>query len=510
MKGRLWWLVALAIAPSAPSAHVVRNAAPHFLTFDELSALSDAAEPGGELQKKVDDLLSTPFLNNLAYYSGTKPHRPFVAGVGPVLRVTAWNIKTGAEFEMIRMALSDPSGLAREIAARNAAVPEKKRAKPRTVALIPSQVRHLMESDVIILNEVDLGMSRTKYRDIPRELAKSLKMNYAYAVEFIEVDKNTLELVLSRPAAERRRYRGLQGIAILSRYPIRSAKNVPLTVCYDWYGREKRPVSELEKGRRFVYQKAFLERVPREVRHGNRLALVAEIEVPEAATGMVTVVGAHLENKCRPECRREQLEGILEAVQQSRNPLILGGDLNTTGTNGAPTSFKRELVQRARSPHFWGRRAVAWFSPIPCSTVIMTLANRFKNSKDPSAVSIPIAGVNREARLFRKLEEFRFADGGSFDFRGEGKKSANGRGGKLANSNERALKGFTPTFEFKRDFKGVSGQVRLDWLFVKQPPHDPADPLRFAPQRGRTLQLNRALPGRISDHHPITVDLPLS
>ncbi len=86
--------------------------------------------------------------------------------------------------------------------------------------------------------------------------------------------------------------------------------------------------------------------------------------------------------------------------------------------------------------------------------------------------------------------------------------------GKLANSNERAKKGFTPTSELGRSF-GVAGQYKLDWIFVR--PVGLTDPLaanqsyHFSPCFGRTLkELNASIPERISDHSPITADLTLS
>jgi hypothetical protein len=41
---------------------------------------------------------------------------------------------------------------------------------------------------VLVLNEADWGMKRTEYRNVTRELATALHMNYAYGVEFVEVD----------------------------------------------------------------------------------------------------------------------------------------------------------------------------------------------------------------------------------------------------------------------------------------------------------------------------------
>jgi hypothetical protein len=122
-------------------------------------------------------------------------------------------------------------------------------------------------------------------------------------------------------------------------------------------------------------------------------------------------------------------------------------------------------------------------------------------------------GPNPEAKFFDTLEDFRFADGGAFDFRGEKNRTANGHAGKLAASNERAVKGFEPTEELGRHY-GPIGKYKLDWIFVKtgelRKPADRNGPLRFAPFYGRTMQtLNHAIPGHISDHNPITLDLPL-
>jgi hypothetical protein len=65
--------------------------------------------------------------------------------------------------------------------------------------------------------------------------------------------------------------------------------------------------------------------------------------------------------------------------------------------------------------------------------------------EDPTGRSIPIISGNPEAKFFDLIEQFRFADGTAFDFRGDRRRTANGHGGKLADSNERGLKGFEPT-----------------------------------------------------------------
>ena len=41
-----------------------------------------------------------------------------------------------------------------------------------------------------MFSEADRGCSRTNYRNVTRELAKALGMNYVYGVEYIELPRN--------------------------------------------------------------------------------------------------------------------------------------------------------------------------------------------------------------------------------------------------------------------------------------------------------------------------------
>ena len=225
------------------------------------------------------------------------------------------------------------------------------------------------------------------------------------------------------------------------------------------------------------------------------MALIADIEVPESPTGLVTVVALHLESRSAPECRRQQMEEVLQAITDVRNPVILGGDLNTTGADAAPTSIRHEISRRVTKPAFWATEMIHWLTPLGISRPLLVPANYFKNYLDPTAPDIPLFAPNGESGLFQAVEKFRFSDGRRFDFRG---------GRTLASSNKRAFKGFRPTYAFQRDFGGVVGRFKLDWFFVKS-----AGAL-FAPHHPMTLvELNTSVKGGISDHHPITVDLTL-
>jgi endonuclease/exonuclease/phosphatase family metal-dependent hydrolase len=500
-----------ALSGADPSA-LTSYSAPKFISFKDLLRLAETATPEGDLDIQLRRVLHTPFVSNEAWYRGARPRRPAGDGIGPVLRAVQWNISGGARLDLIKLAFTSPAAFEAESA---------KNGELSSDALlhIRKQIELLQNADVVILNEVDLGMGRTEYGDIARELAQALDMNYAYGVEFVEVDKLELGLAhteLEDPDLQAElvkqlevnpdRYRGLHGSAILSRYPIRNAHVHRLVTCYDWYGKEKQAIAELEKGKRMAASRVFLARIARELRHGNRIALIADIEVPESPTGLVTVASAHLENKCPPECRRAQMADLLLVLKDVANPVIIGGDLNTTGHDAAPTSIRLEISKRLKNPDFWIRQILFRFaSPTAIPEALLLPTNYFKNFYDPTARDVPLFASNREAGLFRALERFRFRDGYAFDFRG---------GKTLANSNERALKGFKPTFEFERDYGGLMGAFKLDWFLIKpfvRSPRERKGSTYFAPVRAHTLsEMNRAIPDRrISDHAPIVVDLRL-
>jgi endonuclease/exonuclease/phosphatase family metal-dependent hydrolase len=326
---------------------------PSFLSFDELVALSSTAKPTGQLAVRLDKILTIPFVHNDATAAGAEPHRPTVENLGPVVRVGFWNIERGLNFDLIQAALTDTDDFER-LAGDQSHISGPRRA------LIESQLHDLQSADVLVLNEVDMGMKRSEYRDVARELAAALRMNYAYGAEFVEVDPifalGIEEVHLEDPQEDTRlqrdlyvdheRYLGLHGTAILSRYPIRSARVLRLPMCYDWFGKEAKEAAKLEKGKRWAAKRLFGERIEREVRQGGRMALIVDVAAPDSPTGEATIVATHLENKCAPSCRKKQMAALLENLKDDNNPLVVAGDLNTTGKNNTPTSVRNEVMSR--------------------------------------------------------------------------------------------------------------------------------------------------------------------
>jgi endonuclease/exonuclease/phosphatase family metal-dependent hydrolase len=492
---------------------------PDLLSFDELNVLAATSAPRGSLATRLNALLNTAFVHNQDPSADLRPHKPSVPNLGPVLRVGLWNIERGLNFELIRSALADPAEFHRLAANSHLSGQQK--------AAVESQLATLRDVDILVLNEADLGMKRTEYRDVTRELASALHANYAYAVEFVEVDPvfelNTEQVHLPDTQQDQRlqqdlhvdrdHYHGLHGTAIVSRYPLRNVRVFRFPVCYDWYGQEAKQISRLEQGKRWSAHKLFQERIGRELRHGGRMALIADVPIPELPSGQATIVAAHLENKCKPACRRKQMQALLADLRDNRNPIVVAGDLNTTSRDNTPTSIRNEIMSRVTDYQFWIGQAVSYFHPLGIFKHLLFPVRYLHGYNDPTALHLPVLWDNRERPLFTSIEKFRFTDDHAFDFRGVPERTIGQRSRTLADSNERAAKGFVPTYAFTRDFGGLVGRFKLDWILVKpfiQDPRRNGQSFRFAPHFAVTMrELNESVENRISDHPPMTADLPL-
>jgi hypothetical protein len=241
-----------------------------------------------------------------------------------------------------------------------------------------------------------------------------------------------------------------------------------------------------------------------------------DLDVPEVSGQRLTVASAHLENRTRPKVRRQQMEELLSQVSDVRNPVVIAGDLNTTGGDGTPTNVANLLYKRYGSTDFWTTKGVQWATGVgvaySATKGTMKLAG-IQYRVDPTSANIPGLSPNLERGLFSTVERFRFADGKAFDFRGEEERTSNGKSGTLADSNQRLAKGFDPTFVTELIWGKVRvAKFKLDWIFVKSELNNPRD-LKgryvLAPHFARTLtDLNNFTPEPMSDHSPMTVDLP--
>ncbi len=174
-------------------------------------------------------------------------------------------------------------------------------------------------ADVIFLQEADLGMARSENRFVARELARALSMNYAFSPCFIELTKGVGD-DLDAPGKNQL---GLQGNAILSRFPLKSAESIQLPQCFEPFECEEK-------------------------RWGRRTALWCELEVEGHH---FIAISAHLEVRNTPKCRARQVQHLLNTVTlRSTNQMLIGGDFNSnTFARGTAWRTLRGFLRMARA-----------------------------------------------------------------------------------------------------------------------------------------------------------------
>ena len=450
-------------------------------TFDELVKLSEVAKPEGELKTKLNNHLSMVYVINRN--KTPKLDKSYI-------RIAEWNIKRGFNTDAIKEILTNSKAYENKYLVN---------IKRRNHKNFREEINSLANADILCLNEVDMGLPRTKYKNIASELADSLNWDYAYATEFVEVGP-----IVQKQNIDKTQYKGLHGNVIISRFPIVSAKVIRLPNYYDWYGGEiQKRQSPLEHFRKFGAKAIFREHIEsREVRHGGRNAIIADIKLPNDQ--IITVVSTHFEDRAYADERLKQFKYLLNNIKDIKTPVILTGDFNTSTTDTKPTSMQKEIYKRIRDPHYLLRQAA--FIPVPFVPVAGGIAavtfSKLLQYKDPFFPSIPIIFPNHERKFYAYLKKFKFSDGHSFDLSGDKNRSSNHRAGLLANSNQRHWKGFKSTYKLEEP--RIIAYFKLDWFFIK--------PLgqHFIPFNGRTLKtLNYSIKGHISDHNPITVDLKI-
>ncbi len=517
------WVIFFLISLSTASFSGVKaksDEGDNHLSYDELNRLYEQRSIPPLLEAKLKRLLTNPFVENLNSNSDAHAFLE-TRELGKHIKVVQWNIERGLNYEAIEAIFTDRKRLNLILDTEKFPDGSEERLQIYKEAAI------LQKADVIILNEVDWGIKRSDYRNITKDLAKSLRMNYAFGVQFVELspihlskakiknenDKETEVLNLIK--VDSSKYKGLHGIAILSRFPLKNVRLVPFEhQPYDWFNSEKKGPGVLEKGKRKIGEVVFLEESLREVRLGGRTTLYADITHEKFPNGLVTIAATHLENRSKPNGRVKQLKEILVQIKEIEHPVILAGDMNTSGRNLKPISIQRELTKRFGNPEFWIKRGVQYALGIGLyEDILMGTISFGRTQGDPTVKHIPYISPNPARNFFSTLQDFRFADGGAFDFRGDKNRSVNEKEKILANSNQRADKGFVTTYQVKRPIKFI-GKFKLDWMFVKpanlKNNNDKRGSYRFAPHFGQTLKLiYKANGDRISDHRPIVLDLPL-
>jgi endonuclease/exonuclease/phosphatase family metal-dependent hydrolase len=152
------------------------------------------------------------------------------------------------------------------------------------------------DADVVLLQEVDRFCRRSGNRDIARDLAHALDMNWVSGGEFQEIGEG------------RGGVAAVTGQALLSRYPIEDAAAIV-----------------------FARQSSLRWRVnPVQPRRGGRIAL-------HARTAGMDIYNVHLESVGSDALRDAQVKDVIAADAWSgRGATLIGGDFNNTNTAVAP------------------------------------------------------------------------------------------------------------------------------------------------------------------------------
>lgn len=240
--------------------HDLNRHFPELLKFESM-AETERSDVYAKIRPVVERILNAVVTENFAETSESS--------AGPI-SAAAWNIERGSYLGPIIEALRDDPRLA--------------------------------SRDVYLLTELDYGMARSGNRFVAREIAESLKWNYAFAPIYIALQKGSGV----ESEVEGVNTNSIHGLAMFSPHPIVNAHAVALP-----NGKDKM------KGK--------------EKRLGYLRALVADIEHPEGTFRAVTV---HLDAHCSRAHRRKQMRIVLDHLETLPPlPTLIGGDWNTSTYN---------------------------------------------------------------------------------------------------------------------------------------------------------------------------------
>lgn len=154
-------------------------------------------------------------------------------------------------------------------------------------------------ADLILLQEADWNARRTHCRNIAREIAQALALNYVFGCEFEELTQ---------------RHNGMpayHGQATLSRYPLLNSR-----------------ILRFQCQSRYWLPRWFIPRMgPFQRRLGGRIGLISCVDLPEQR---LIVYNAHLESKGDDGLRSSQLAELLDEVSQHAADvqIVVAGDFN--------------------------------------------------------------------------------------------------------------------------------------------------------------------------------------
>jgi endonuclease/exonuclease/phosphatase family metal-dependent hydrolase len=246
--------------------HELKPFFPALAQFNSTGALK-ASKLYAKLKPEIERVLGSVALED---FSNTDAARLSHRESGP-LRATAWNIERGIRLDSIICELKEHPDM--------------------------------RASDILLLTELDHGMARTDNRNVAREIASALGLNYAFAPCYLALNKGSgIEAHVGGENSL-----ALHGNALFSRHPMTGAHSFALPNGKDkMRGKEKRL--------------------------GCQRAVVADIEHPR---GKFRAVSLHLDAHSTQRHRHLQMKLLLDHLDGLRPalPVLIGGDWNTSTYN---------------------------------------------------------------------------------------------------------------------------------------------------------------------------------
>ncbi|HOO55540.1 MAG TPA: hypothetical protein PLN69_01875 [bacterium] len=156
----------------------------------------------------------------------------------------------------------------------------------------------MRNADLLLISEADRGCRRTGYRNTARELARELRMNYAYGVEFMELERYDEHGEICE-----------HGNAIMSRHPLIRVEQIRHEKAAGWY---EPPGEKPRTG---------------QPRLGGRMAMMAEVDFGGT---VIRAYSVHFESSLLGDkIRKAEASRLMYHARSFEGPVIIGGDMNT-------------------------------------------------------------------------------------------------------------------------------------------------------------------------------------
>lgn len=158
------------------------------------------------------------------------------------------------------------------------------------------------KADIYFFPATDIGMGRSGNRNVIRDLAIELGYNYFFATSYLN-----LHSAKSSPDQPDNTL-GLEGNAIMTRYPMSHLRTIPLPVDHDAFHPDRK-------------------------RLGTEKALVADLLIDKKSK--ITIVCLNLPVHLSARQRAKNIRFVLDKLKKEKNPypILIGGDFKTSTYN---------------------------------------------------------------------------------------------------------------------------------------------------------------------------------